>query len=117
MFWAAATKLFLAIMAMLYLEAKLSERHSLDLRHVVLLLEAGRVNVGHRAPLGDGLCELLEGVVHHELGLLPLEVSLHNPVPELLVLIQQLLQMILLGGAILAAKYPLKQLILLSVQT
>ena len=74
---------------------------------VLLLLQSGVVNVRNCLPLGHGLVELLEGVVHHELRLLPLEVCLHDPVPELLLLVQQLLQVVLLDRAVLAPEYSL----------
>ena len=102
-------------MAMLYLKkTNLVMTNNINL---LLLIESGRIDVGHSTPLGHGLRELLEGVVDHQLGLLPLEVGLHDPVPQLLVLVQQLLQLILLSGAVLAAKYSLKQLILFCIQT
>ena len=84
--------------------------------HHALLLQSRGVNVGHGSPLRDGFVKLLEGVVHHQLRLLPLEVCLHDPVPEFLVLVQQLLQLVLLSGSVLSTKYPLEQLILFCVQ-
>ena len=70
------------------------------------LLQLARVDVGEGLPLAHRLVQLLEGVVHHELGLLPLEVGFHDPVAHLLVLVQRLLQLVLLHRAVLTAKYP-----------
>ena len=76
------------------------------------LLQLARVDVGEGLPLAHRLVQLLEGVVHHKLGLLPLEVGLHDPVPQLLVLVKSLLQMVLLQRSILSTKDLLEKLIL-----
>ena len=70
------------------------------------LFQLSRVNVGEGFPLGHRLVELLEGIVHHQLGLLPFEVCLNDPVPHLFVLVQRLFKLVLLHRTVFTAKYP-----------
>ena len=80
-------------------------QNGFDVERLPLFQLAG-VNVGEGFPLGDGLVELLEGIVDHQLGLLPFEVCLNDPVPHLFVLVQRLFKLVLLHRTVFTAKYP-----------
>ena len=75
-------------------------------RGLIPLFQLARINVGEGFPLGHGLVELLEGIVDHQLGLLPFEVCLNDPVPHLFVLVQRLFKLVLLHRTVFTAKYP-----------
>lgn len=65
-----------------------------------VFIDLRRVHSRYFQPLSDGMLKLFVSVVHHELGLSPLEVGLHDPVPHLLVLIQGMLKTVLLVTAV-----------------